>query len=118
MIVIAKTGEADIRKAEVMGARLRISNHLGGAREIAIDMARSKHNRKGKKCNLRSSYFVGRSQSDGFRSDYFKFSDIEIHGESPDDLNPEVESLISASLNCLRQGDGKELEIFLSPRAQ
>jgi hypothetical protein len=46
-----------------------------------------------------------------------EFSDIEIHGESPVDLNPKVESLLRASLKYLRQGDGRpRLKSCCGPR--
>src|SRR5262245_12099096 len=76
-------------------------------------MAKSKHNRNGKKRNLRSRYSAGRSQAGGFGTDHLKFSDLEIHGESPDDLDPEVESLLRASLKYMHQGDGGEAEKLL-----
>jgi tetratricopeptide (TPR) repeat protein len=77
-------------------------------------MAKSKHNRKGKSRNhLRSRYPAGISWRDGSGSGYLEFSDIEIHGEQPNDLDPEVESLLRASLEYLRQGDGSNAERLL-----
>jgi Flp pilus assembly protein TadD len=77
-------------------------------------MAKSKHYRKGKKRNhLRSRHSAGRPQGGGSGSDYLEFSDIEIHGDPPDDLDPEVESLLRASLKYMHQGNGAEAERLL-----